>query len=342
MTDHPYSPMLVQYLVALCCQKWEPDAVDVVVGDMVHDEVGDIDRDIDVTVTVREGGALTHAFKAYEVKREAKPLDIATVEQLCAKMGDMPSLTHRAIVSSSGFSAGAITKAAKKGVALYQLKPWAGDMRKNFPLFDVDGSPQDFFRTSELLLCWPSRFFSIVARSAPGPFEIAPGDALFTAKGRKHKRFPTFADYTDALLWRSTDLLFATQMPEHMRVHAPVPLGAHANGYTSGPSWPHTHTLDVSADAVFVRIGEMLCRLDMVSISGKLQWQRYDHQFQFQVLEEVSSGEVFAAAVVSPERRLGRVCCILLSPGTREIGIRFVELSPRHRNAIRKLKLSYP
>ncbi len=53
-----------------------------------------------VTVTLREEDGTLSAFKAYEVKREGEPLDVATVEQLCVKLQDMPAVSHRAIVSA--------------------------------------------------------------------------------------------------------------------------------------------------------------------------------------------------------------------------------------------------
>jgi len=104
MPKLPLSPMLVQYLVGLCCLKWHPDAVNITVGDMVLDPAASKQRDVDVTVTISESGSITHAFKAYEVKHESNPLDVADVEQLCLKLLDMPSVTHRAIVSASGFT----------------------------------------------------------------------------------------------------------------------------------------------------------------------------------------------------------------------------------------------
>lgn len=80
------TPMLVQYLVGLCCLRRDPEAVDVIVGDMVHDPSAGKDRDVDITVTVKESGSSESALKAFEVKRERAPLDVSTVEQLCAKL----------------------------------------------------------------------------------------------------------------------------------------------------------------------------------------------------------------------------------------------------------------
>src|SRR5689334_18280584 len=95
------SPMVIQYLVGLCCRRRNPDAVDITVGDLVLDVAADKRRDVDVTVTLVEADGTISAFKAYEVKREGEPLDVATVEQLCIKLRDMPAISHRAIVSAS-------------------------------------------------------------------------------------------------------------------------------------------------------------------------------------------------------------------------------------------------
>jgi hypothetical protein len=133
----PLSPMLVQYLVGLCCLKWNPDAIDVTIGDMVLDPAASKQRDVDITVTISASGGVTHAFKAYEVKHESSPLDVTDVEQLCLKLLDMPSVTHRAIVSGSGFTSSAQSKAARHGVTLYGLRPWTRPLQEQFPALRV-------------------------------------------------------------------------------------------------------------------------------------------------------------------------------------------------------------
>lgn len=90
--------MLVQYLVGLCCLKWEADAVAVTIGDMVLDQAAGKKRDVDVTVVASDPAGGKHVFKAYEVKREATPIDVSQVEALCQKLSDMPSVDRRAIV----------------------------------------------------------------------------------------------------------------------------------------------------------------------------------------------------------------------------------------------------
>src|SRR2546421_467056 len=117
------TPMQTQYLGGLCCLRHDPDAVDVTLGDFVPDVAAEKDRDVDITVTLREDGGVVRAFKGYEVKREKRPLDVADVEQLCIKFIDMPTVTHLAIVSASGFTDGAIKKATAHKVQLLALDP---------------------------------------------------------------------------------------------------------------------------------------------------------------------------------------------------------------------------
>ena len=147
------TPMLVQYVVGLCCLRRNPDAVDVTVGDLVQDVAANKPRDVDITVTLHEADGTVRAFKAYEVKREGAPLDVTTVEQLCMKLRDMPTVTHRAIVSASSFTDGAIAKAAAHDVQLFVLKPWIQPLADQFPEFKGVGRPDEFLRRFESISC---------------------------------------------------------------------------------------------------------------------------------------------------------------------------------------------
>lgn len=117
-------PMLVQYLTGLCCLHANADDVDIILGNMVLDDIAEKERDVDITVTCTGKDGVSYAFMAYEVKRESQPLDVSVIEQLCMKLQDMSSITHRAIVSASGYSEAARKKAVAHGVELYEFKPW--------------------------------------------------------------------------------------------------------------------------------------------------------------------------------------------------------------------------
>ena len=61
----------------------------------------------------------------------------------CAgKLNDMPSITHRAIVSSSGFSDRAKRKAEHHGIDLYTLEEWTTPIEFDFPRFGLRGLPE--------------------------------------------------------------------------------------------------------------------------------------------------------------------------------------------------------
>lgn len=331
--------MLVQYLVGLCCLRWEPDAVDVIIGDMVCDAGAEKARDVDVTVTVSKGGEPSYAFKAYEVKRERAPLDVAAVEQLCMKLLDMSSFTHRAVVSSSGYTPGAQVKAAHHGVDLYALREWTRPLQEQFPELPTQRTAAECFPMEKCLLCWPTCQLSLVAREAIGNFSVQDGDQVFDSKGSPHARFANFGAYKHELVLRSTEILCAIEPAASVMRTFPVPLSAPHGEVPAGPAWPHTHTLDVSGDGVYVRTPSRLHKLDVVTINGLLQWQRSTLKPLYYIIERVSDGTAFAGALISKDLREGQMTCLVFSPKTRDIGIHFVRLAEKHRNAIRKLKL---
>ena len=97
--------------------------------------------------------------------------------------------------------------------------------------------------------------------------------------------------------------------------------------------------MDVTSDEVYVETGTGKCRLDLVTISGLLQWQCDREAINYFVIERVPSGEAFASALVSTGHRKGHMTCLVFSPKTSEIDIEFVRLAERHHRAIRNLKL---
>jgi hypothetical protein len=334
--------MLVQYLVGLCCLKWHPDAVDVTIGDMVLDPAAGKQRDVDVTVTISDSGNITHAFKAYEVKHESSPLDVADVEQLCLKLLDMPSVTHRAIVSASGFTSSARSKAARHGVTLYGLRQWTRPLQEQFPALTMQGTAQECFPMSQTLLCWTNVQYAIVAREAESPFSVQPDDKLFDASGNVHPKYTKFADYQNELLLRSTEILFQLEPAVTILRTFPVPNTVSDGTVPAGPGWPHTHTLDAHSDGVHVETSKGVHRIDLITINGYLQWQRGIDSSLYYVMDQIPDGEAFAGALISMEKREGHMIALVFSPKTRDIGIHFVRLAEKHLNCIRGLTLEQP
>lgn len=331
--------MLVQYLVGLCCLRWSADVVEVKLGDLVYDGAAGKARDVDVTVTVDAGSEGRFAFMAYEVKREASPLDVVAVEQLALKLKDMKSVTHRAIVSASGFTDSARAKAKRHRVTLYQLEPWTRPLQEQFPSLQMKGTIEECFPMSKYLLCWRQHSFASFARTAPGAFNILDTDPLFTAKRKPHRKFRTFQDLKTELLLRSTEVLYPLEPAKTVFNTFPIPAVVPDGQIPSGPPWPHTHTLDLASDDVYVDAASTLFRLDHITISGWLQWQRSQERTLYYVMQDSTTHAAFAGALISPDMRDGHMTALLLSPNSREIGIHFVRLSEKHLNFIRGISL---
>ena len=329
--------MLVQYLVGLCCMRANPDAVQVELGDLVLDDVLNKKRDVDVTVTIRNGDGESWAFKAYEVKDEESPLDVTVIEQLCGKLADMSSITNHAIVSSSGFTGSAKRKADHRGVDLYTLEKWTTPIDLDFPRFGLKGLPEEAIPFSQNLLYWHGAKLNLVAPATRRSFSIADTDPLFDSTGADHSRYKTFNQYREEILLRSTGILCtlepATTMGNTLPwIHSP------ASAVTA--EWPHTHTLEVSSDEVHFIVDDLV-KLERLTINGSLRWERKKEQPDFRVMRRVRDGKPFAGALVAPGKREGQMFAFVIADGPTA-GVHIVQLKEKHLNMIRQLSLEIP
>jgi hypothetical protein len=326
--------MLVQYLVGLCCLRGDPEAVQIELGDLVLDDVAGKKRDVDVTVTVQDEIQGDWAFKAFEVKDEKSPLDVTAIEQLCGKLNDMSSITHRAIVSSSGFSDSARRKAKHHGVDLYTLEEWTTPIEFDFPRFALRGKPEDALPINLSLLVWVNARMRAVTPAAQGDFAVEDSDPIFDSKGAVHSRFKTFGEYKNEIYYRSTGILYPLEPAQTMWRTLPE---FHASGFSSTAEWPYTHTLDVSADDVHVKAAD-LRKIESITISGFLRWQRAREQPKFRIMRRVPDGEPFAGALLALGDREGHMFAFIISD-SRTMNIHIVQLEDRHLNMIRELRL---
>ncbi len=102
----------VHYLVGFLYAIVNRNERSVTLGDRVTDIASGTDRDVDIVLVSNADGAIA----GVEVKDETRKLDVIDIEALCCKLRDMPSLSERAVVSSSGFTKPAIEKARFHGV----------------------------------------------------------------------------------------------------------------------------------------------------------------------------------------------------------------------------------
>ncbi len=309
------TPMLVQYLVGLCCLRWDQEVIDVTLGDMVLDSAAGKERDVDVTVTVAESPNIIRAFKAYEVKREKDPLDVTIVEQLSLKLLDMPKVTHRAIVSASGFTRGAEKKAAHHGVELYTIKPWTRPIQEQFPNLNMQGVPQVSFKASQVLLIWTQYSFRVDTFPAVDA-TVQSRDRLFGQNSKPHHHYATLEAYNQELLLRSTEML--------------VPLQSAAT-ISIGSSWPYSHTLNTAEDEVYIDVADKLVRIESVTIEGLLLWEKAEDP-EYYVIESVPGGETFAGAIIAAGVREGSMWGC---PDLTDSGLGFKRKEPHEEDTSR-------
>lgn len=339
------TPMMVQYLVGLCCLRHDPEAIDVTIGDMVMDDAAGKERDVDVTVTLTGGDGEITAFKASEVKHEGKALDVAAVEQLVQKLSDMPKVTHRAIFSTSGYTDGACAKAANHGVELYTLRPWDRPISQDFPDFPGLGTPGEFLaHTQSSLLYWADHHMHFVASSGPPSFTIADDTPVVSPDGKAHAAYATMLDYKNDLLMRSTGILYTNDPASTVLKTFPCVMKESGEGYLAGPAWPHTHTLDLASDGAHLQLdGLEPFQLDSVTISGQLQWRKQVIEPEFKILERVGDQSIFAGAAVADYGvDDGRMFAMIFPDKGRELGIHNIRIPEKQRNMIRDLKIRAP
>lgn len=114
----------IHFLVGLLMTVHSPDAVTVELGSRVNDVACKKRRDVDIVVSSAGSGCAEVIFCGIEVKAHSRPLDSTHVEQLALKLMDMPELMHRAVVSASGFTNGALNKAQAHDLTPYSLEAW--------------------------------------------------------------------------------------------------------------------------------------------------------------------------------------------------------------------------
>ena len=249
----------------------------------------------------------------------------------------MPSVTNRAIVSSSGFTNSAKQKAEHRGVDLYILEKWTTPIDLDFPQFGLKGLPEDAMPFSQRLLCWYGEKLNLVAPVVRRSFSIGGTDLLLDSAGAAHPRYKTFDQYRKEILLRSTGVLCTLEPATTMLNTLPE---FHSPTLAVTAEWPHTHTLEVSSDEVHFMVDDLV-KLERLTISGSLRWERKKEQPDFRVMRRVRDGKPFAGALVAPGKREGQMFAFVISDGPAA-GVHIVQLEEKHLNMIRQLSLEFP
>lgn len=279
-----------------------------------------------------------YAFKGYEVKHWASPLDVADVEALAAKLTDMPSVTHPAIVSTSGFTKPAIKKAQAHGIDLYEIKEWTKPIEEQFPNLVLSGVPDETFRSWSAFLVWAEPHFWLGTDSPP--FQMTNDTVFYDSDGNRHALYGDIKAFGEAMMARSTSRLWWQQPARGIVDQMILAWRSGAEISDPEPKWPYAHTLDVASEEVYVRVEEKLHRVDDFTIYGQISWQR--KPMLYCVMEKVPTGEPFAGALIGQSGIPGQMWAFIVSTKERTIQVTGVQLAKKHLNSIRDLKLALP
>jgi hypothetical protein len=223
------------------------------------------------------------------------------------------------------------------GLTCIRLKSGRPQLNSISPNFGLKGIPEDALPITTTLLVWVRANVTVVAPSVQGDFTVEDSDPVFDSRGAAHSRYKTFGEYKNEIFHRSTGVLFPLEPAQTMWRTLPE---FHASGLSLTAEWPNTHTLDVSADDVHIRMGD-LHKIEWMTISGLLRWQRAREQPKFRVMRRVPDGEPFAGALIALGDREGHMFAFIISDSPN-MNIHIVQLEERHLNMIRQLSVQLP
>lgn len=315
------SPTDVHYLVGLLTQVSNPENVDIILGNMVHDNIADKDRDIDITVTYKDANGLISAFNGIEVKRHSRPLDVTHVEQLTAKLNDMPDLSHRGIVSASGYTKPARKKAEARGVDLFSLIQWNNTMEG----FEHISFPPDFFM-KEMTLIWADRPLLTYNPSENIPDEIknqiTKNPSVGGVTGGEDNSHITIQQLSDKL---NLSALTVLKDREDLKSLAP---GAEKQ----------VKCLLKRIDGIYVDLKDSKLYLKQALLQGKVKWNERSISPEFKILIKEGELKPYVGCAIA-ELSQGNLVGITTSQMDRNIKFINIPLSERNREKIKLIKL---
>ncbi len=315
------SPTDVHYLAGLLTKISNPESVDIMLGDVVHDNIADKDRDVDITITYKDVNGLISAFKGIEVKRHSRPLDVTHVEQLTAKLNDMPGLSHRGIVSASGYTKAAKKKAKAHAIDLFSLIPWNNTLEG----FAHVSFSSDFF-TQERTLTWVGMPLVSYNPSEDVPDEIKnqikKNTSVSVVSDCKNNNLITLQQLSDKLISKAVGELMDK---ENIKSLAP------------GIEKQVKYLLKGIKD-VYVDLKDSKLYLKEALLQGKVKWNEHNISPEFKVLIKEGETKPYVGCAIA-ELSKGNLVGFTVSQFDRSMELINISLNDRNREKIRSIKL---
>ncbi|MBI2925458.1 MAG: hypothetical protein HYY24_07110 [Verrucomicrobia bacterium] len=312
----------IHYLVGVLSTVAQPEHVEVELGSMVLDATTGEARDVDVTVRVKDeesGG--TNFFKGIEVKSHFRKLDATHVEQLAAKLNDMPSIARRAIVSASGYYRPAIKKAEAHKIELYELCDWDVNQGE-FEHFKADLLP--FTQTSLEWIAAPHVRLNPTQKCDDVVRAEVRGDLpVYFRSGQVNPEAPDLDHLLKNLRSQVQHVVFQKLKNQPQRVGE----AKNVNVLVNISEKPH---LKVSS-------GQFV--LEQVRFTGAVTWVETEKETHYKALKKVGDDKPYAGCIVGELGSWGLVG-IMVSRTKRDLRVIHVSVSDRNRRRIFKQRIA--
>ena len=311
------TPTDIHLLVGLLTQASSPENVAVELGSLVYDVAAAKLRDVDVTVRCPVNGI--EQLRGLEVKKHAQPLDVTHVEQLLAKLNDMPTLKARQVVSASGYTSGALKKAAAHNLELFRLTDW--EEKYSFEHAQLQNMGSFCSRTLEYV---DGPHLDIELDAGGGAFATANAASIQVTdvRGEAHPWGVTFAEFKTNLIANTTNELQRNEEISDLQAESPKPVDV---------------SIDLADDS-HLRLGDVIARIKGARLRGVVQWKETPHTAEYKVLVHEDTDKPVVGCVLA-ELPTGNLIGITVSTVDRVVRLINVAVSMRNLSVIRELQL---
>lgn len=311
----------IHYLVGLLTRASHAEDIEIELGDLVHDEAANIKRDIDITVTQRNDGGTISEYRGIEVKRHKRRLTVEHVEQLCRKFSDLPSITHKAIVSASGYTDAAIRKGSHHGVDLLEIRACPDPLSG----FDHINFQEGACRMAENVLTWerPPQVTPLIEENNLAAFQ------------KVMKRNPRIVD---ASCGQFDDSLKLSDLINKVAVQV-MDAEVQSNGIAPNTMKDISTRVHFSQGLPHVLAQRKLVPILGFEIIGKIKSELVNHEPEFRILIEVGSAKQPISGCAIFELRSGNLMGFSISNANRNINAVNIPLRERFKKKILKQRL---
>ena len=310
----------IHYLSGLLLLVSTDSNVRIDLGKTIVDATINKARDVDVVLTTSKADVDEQSFGGIEVKDHRRKLDVTHVEQLGAKLRDMPNLTQRGIVSASGYTASALMKCKAYDVLPMNLQPFTPAQSP----FDFIQFPPDFCFSCSMLVCQSPISLSYQSGSNRSFIDASAVDRRchWLVNGKRMPEIASVKQLNDHVLAGFLDAID----------------GINRNQLADNTPMPVDTDVHFGNDVCEIELDGIRFPIDSVAIRGFIIRQVTETPLEWLALVRADTGEYIAGSGIATIAD-GSLVGIVMTHDTRQPSIIRVSPTERAKRLIRNLTL---